>query len=39
MNERDLGRIIVEHANGFTMVNTRNIEISFDFGGSYGGFN
>ena len=39
MNECDLGRTVFEHANGFTMVNTRNIEIPFDFGGSYGGFN
>ena len=26
MNERDVERTIIEHANGFTMVNTRAIE-------------
>ena len=39
MYECDLGRTIVERANGFTMVDTRNIEIPCDFGGSYSGFN
>ena len=38
MNKCDIGRNVVEHANGFTMVNTSNIEIPFDFGSSYGGF-
>ena len=27
MNERDPKRTIIEHANGFTMVNTRDIEL------------
>ena len=26
MNERDLERTVIEHANGFTMVNTRALE-------------
>ncbi len=26
MNEHDLDRTVIEHANGLTMVNTRNIE-------------
>jgi len=26
MNERDPKRIVIEHANGFTMVNTRALE-------------
>ena len=26
MNERDPERTIIEHANGFTMVNTRELE-------------
>jgi len=29
----------IEHANGFTIVDTRNIEIPCDFESSYGGFN
>ena len=28
MNERDPERTIIEHANGFTMVNTRELEPS-----------
>ena len=39
MKECDIRRTVVEHANGFSMVNTSNIEIPCDFGGSYGGFN
>ena len=27
MNEHDPSRDVIEHANGFTMVNTRNIEL------------
>ena len=27
MNERDPERTIIEHANGFTMVNTRELEL------------
>jgi hypothetical protein len=26
MNEHDLERTVIEHANGFTMVNTRTFE-------------
>ena len=26
MNERDPDRTVIQHANGFTMVNTRNVE-------------
>ena len=39
MNECDPERTFVEHANAFTIVNIRNIEIPCDFGSSYGGFN
>ena len=35
MNECDLSRIFVEHANGLTMVNTMNINIPCDVGSSY----
>jgi hypothetical protein len=27
MNEYDLDRIVIEHANGFTIVNTRALEL------------
>ena len=30
MNKRDLKRIVIEHANGFTMVNTRAPEPSIE---------
>jgi len=39
MKECDLERTFVEHANGFTMVDIRNIEIPCDFGSSNGDFN
>ena len=39
MNECDFDKTVIEHANGFTMVDTMNIEIPCDFGISYGGFN
>lgn len=35
MNECDLNRIVVEHADGLTMVGTMNISIPFEFGSSY----
>ena len=38
MNECDIDKIVVEHANGFTMVDTRSSDIPCDFGSSYGGF-
>lgn len=28
MNEREPKRIVIEHANGFTMINTRLLELS-----------
>lgn len=39
MNDYNLHQTIVEHANGFTIADTRNIEIRCDFGSSCGGFN
>jgi len=38
MNECDLDQTVVEHVDGFTMVDIRNIEIPRDFGSSCGGF-
>jgi len=32
-------KTVVEHANVFIIVDTRNIEIQCDFGSSYSGFN
>ena len=39
MNDCNRHQTVVEHANGFTMADTRNIEIRCDFGSSCGGFN
>lgn len=39
MKECDLERTFFEHANVFTMVNIRNIDIPCDFGSSNGSFN
>ena len=30
INERDPNRIVIHHANGFTMVNTRNHDLGID---------